>query len=64
MWKDTPLLYYHQPLKLLVSSGRIERMSILFHKRGKKAVKWVWIVFAAIIAISMIFAYSGGVGAV
>ena len=38
-------------------------MSFLYDKRTKKAIKWVWILFAIIIALSMIFAYSGGAGA-
>jgi hypothetical protein len=37
-------------------------MSFLFHKKTKTAIKWTWSVIAIIIAISMIFAYSGGVG--
>ncbi len=37
-------------------------MSFLFDKRTKKAVKWIWVVLAVFIAISMIFAYSGGIG--
>lgn len=37
-------------------------MSFLYDKRTKKAIKWVWVTFAIIIAISMIFAYSGGSG--
>ena len=39
-------------------------MSFLFHKRTKKAMKWAWIIVAALIILSMVFAYSGGVGAV
>lgn len=35
-------------------------MSFLYDKRTKKAIKWVWIVLASLIALSMIFAYSGG----
>jgi len=38
----------------------ISNMSFLYDKRTKKAIKWVWVVIAAIIAFSMIFAYSGG----
>jgi len=38
-------------------------MSFLYSKRTKKALKWIWVVIAAIIALSMIFAYSGGLGA-
>ena len=37
-------------------------MSFLFHKKTKTAIKWVWSVIAVIITISMIFAYSGGIG--
>jgi hypothetical protein len=37
-------------------------MSILFHKKTKKAIKWIWGFFALLIIISMIFAYSGGGG--
>jgi hypothetical protein len=39
-------------------------MSFLFHKRTQKTIKWVWITVAVAIIISMIFAYSGGVGGV
>ena len=39
-------------------------MSFLFNKRGQKAIKWVWVTFATIIILSMIFAYSGGMGGV
>lgn len=35
-------------------------MSILFHKRTKTAIKWIWIVIATVIIVSMVFAYSGG----
>ncbi len=35
-------------------------MSFLFDKRTQKAIKWVWIVIAALIIISMVFVYSGG----
>lgn len=35
-------------------------MSFLFHERTKKTIKWVWVVIAIIIVISMVFAYSGG----
>ncbi len=37
-------------------------MSFLFHKRTKTTIKWIWGVLAIIIIISMVFAYSGGVG--
>ena len=36
---------------------------MLYHKRAKSVIKWVWGFFALLIAISMIFAYSGGAGA-
>lgn len=39
-------------------------MSFLFDKRGQKTIKWIWITFAIIIALSMVFAYSSGVGGV
>jgi len=35
-------------------------MSFLFHKKTKTVIKWLWSFIAIIIAISMIFAYSGG----
>jgi hypothetical protein len=38
-------------------------MSFLYDKRTKKAIKWIWIGAAIFIIISMIFAYSGGSGA-
>ena len=34
-------------------------MSFLFDKRTQKAVKWIWIVIAALIILSMVFVYSG-----
>lgn len=37
-------------------------MSFLYDKRTKKAIKWIWVVFAILIALSMIFAFSGGAG--
>jgi len=37
-------------------------MSFLFHKRTKSTIKWIWIVIAILIIISMVFAYSGGTG--
>lgn len=37
-------------------------MSLLFHKKTKKAIKWVWILFAIVISVSMVFAFSGGLG--
>lgn len=37
-------------------------MSFLYDKRTRKAIKWIWATFAIIIALSMIFAYSGGAG--
>jgi len=39
-------------------------MSFLYDKKTKKAIKWVWIIIAALIILSMVFAYSGGMGAV
>ncbi len=35
-------------------------MSILFSKRAKGIIKWVWAIIAILITLSMIFAYSGG----
>jgi len=38
-------------------------MSFLFDKKNKKAFKWVWIVFASLIMLSMVatlFAVGGG----
>jgi hypothetical protein len=43
-------------------SGTIPVMSFLFHEKTKKAMKWIWIVVASMIVISMVFAYSGGSG--
>jgi len=40
----------------------MRRMSFLFDKRTKKAIKWVWVVIAGMIILSMVFAYSGGTG--
>ena len=37
-------------------------MSILFSKKTKTAMKWIWGVIAILIILSMIFAYSGGSG--
>lgn len=37
-----------------------ERM--LYHKRTKTIMKWMWIAISVIIIISMVFAYSGGSG--
>jgi len=37
-------------------------MSFLFDKKTKKTIKWIWAFFAIIIAVSMVFAYSGGIG--
>lgn len=37
-------------------------MSILFHRRTKAAIKWIWGVIAVIIIIGMILTYSGGAG--
>ncbi len=33
---------------------------MLFHKRTKTIIKYVWAIFALLIIISMVFAYSGG----
>lgn len=35
-------------------------MSILFSKRAKGIIKWIWAIIAILIILSMIFAYSGG----
>jgi hypothetical protein len=35
-------------------------MSFLFSKRTKGVIKWIWAIFAALIILSMIFAYGGG----
>ena len=35
-------------------------MSFLFHKRTRKAMKWIWIVLAILIMISMAFLFSPG----
>ncbi len=35
-------------------------MSFLFDERTKKTIKWIWIVVALLIILSMVFAYSGG----
>ncbi len=37
-------------------------MSFLFHKNTKKAIGWIWGGLAVLIILSMVFAYSGGVG--
>lgn len=34
-------------------------MSILFSKRSRGFIKWVWIIFAVLLILSMIFAFSG-----
>jgi len=39
-------------------------MSFLFHKKTKTAIKWIWGGIAILIILSMVFAYSGGVGGV
>ena len=46
------------------NSCKIQLMSFLYDKRTKKAIKWIWGVVALLIILSMIFAYSGGMGAV
>jgi hypothetical protein len=53
-------VYYGVPK----NSCKIQPMSFLYDKRTKKAIKWIWAVVALLIILSMIFAYSGGVGAV
>lgn len=38
-------------------------MSFLYNKKSQKAFKWIWIVFASLIIISMVvtlFAYGSG----
>lgn len=37
-------------------------MNFLYHKKTKTAIKWIWSIIALLIAISMVFAYSGGLG--
>lgn len=37
-------------------------MTFLYSKKTKKAFKWIWIAVATLIIISMVFAYSGGIG--
>ncbi len=39
-------------------------MSFLFDKRTKRAMKWLWILVASIIILSMIFVYSAGNGVI
>lgn len=36
-------------------------MSILYSKRGKGIIKWVWMIFAILLILSMIFAFSGSI---
>ncbi|MBP9836386.1 MAG: hypothetical protein KBC78_00960 [Candidatus Pacebacteria bacterium] len=36
-------------------------MSILYSKRGKGIIKWIWVVFAVLLILSMIFAFSGSI---
>jgi hypothetical protein len=33
---------------------------MLFHKRTKSIVKWLWIVISILIIISMVFTFSAG----
>lgn len=33
---------------------------MLYHRRTKTIVKWLWIVLSIVIIISMVFAFSGG----
>lgn len=35
-------------------------MSFLFDKKTKSAIKWIWVVIAIAIIISMVLVYSGG----
>lgn len=35
---------------------------MLYHKRTKTIMKWMWIGISIVIIISMVFAYSGGSG--
>lgn len=37
-------------------------MSFLFHKRTKKIIGYVWVAVAIIIILSMVLAYSHGLG--
>jgi len=37
-------------------------MSFLYDKRTKKAIKWIWVVIAVMITLSMVLVYSGGLG--
>jgi hypothetical protein len=39
-------------------------MSLLFDKKNQKAFKWVWIIFAAVIVLSMVASVLVGVGTV
>ena len=34
-------------------------MSILYSKRGKGIIKWIWMIFAILLVLSMIFTFSG-----
>lgn len=34
-------------------------MSLLFHKKTKKIIRYVWMVFAVLIILSMVIVYSG-----
>ena len=36
-------------------------MSILYSKRGKGIIKWTWMIFAILLILSMIFAFSGSI---
>ena len=35
-------------------------MSFLYHKNTKRVMQWIWGIFAIIIILSMVLAYSGG----
>lgn len=37
-------------------------MSLLFSKKTKSAIKWIWVVIAVLIILSMLLVYSGGTG--
>ncbi len=36
-------------------------MNILFSKRGKGVIKWIWTVVAILIILSMLFTFTAGV---
>lgn len=53
-------MWYH--CSTLVISPDNDHMSLLFHRKTKTAIKWIWAVIAVVIIISMVFAFSGGSG--